>query len=140
MPEAVDVGPSFASRAMRFLAVGASNTVLTYLLMLALTMFVSHAAAYSVAFAAGVAYNALLSGPVVFAVRPEARRVALYTLWLLAVYGAGLASLEVAVRAGLTGTALVMAFPLLVTAPLSFLGASLLLARPNPTYGDEGVR
>lgn len=121
---------STRSQVLRFLALGMGNTVATYLLLLVLALFVDARLAYTVAFATGIAINTFLTGPVVFTNRPSPRRLWGYAAWLLVVYAAGLAAVWVALTAELSSRALVAAIPLLVTAPLSFLGGRVLLRRP----------
>lgn len=131
---------STRSQAGRFLALGIGNTVTTYLFLLALALVLDARLAYTLAFAAGIAINTHLMGPVVFASRPSATRRWGYGAWLLVVYACGLLAVSVALAAGLTSRVLVAAVPLLVTAPLSFLGGRALLNRSATPQARERTR
>jgi putative flippase GtrA len=119
---------------LRFLLVGGANTVLTYLLLLGLTYVVDPRLAYTVAFVAGVVANVLLTGRLVFGSRPTARRRALYAGWLGVVYLVGLATVQLALVAGVRAEPVLAALPLLMTAPLNFLGGRLLLVAAVPPH------
>lgn len=119
--------------ALRFLLVGGANTVLTYMLLLGLTYVVDPRLAYTVAFVAGVVANVLLTGRLVFGSRPTGRRRAMYAGWLGLVYLAGLATVQLALVAGVRAEPVLAALPLLVTAPLNFLGGRLLLSVVVPS-------
>ncbi len=124
----------------RFILLGGTNTLLTYLLLLALATVVDERSAYTLAFLAGVVFNAVLTGPVVFSSRPGRSRVVLYVGWLLGVYAAGLMTIHLAVVTGVGPPALLAALPLLITAPLSFAGGRLLLSSIPHQLPQEDMR
>lgn len=126
---------------LRFLALGGANTVVTYLLLLGLTYFVDPRVAYTVAFLVGIGANVLLTGRLVFGSRPTPRRCTLYAGWLGVAYLVGLAALQVALAVGLRAEPVLAALPLLVTAPLNFLGGRVLLADavPSPAETQESL-
>lgn len=126
-------GRMTAGQLGRFMLVGAANTLVTYLLLLALMYVLDPRIAYTIAFLTGVAANALLTGPLVFRSRPTSRRRWLYAGWLGVVYFVGLVVVQVALRAGMTLEPVLAAVPLLVTAPLNFLGGRVLLEDPPLT-------
>lgn len=122
---------------VRFLLVGGANTLLTYLLLLGLIHVLDARLAYTIAFVVGVAANTLLAAPLVFSSRPSGSRRLLYAVWLVVLYLVGLGTVQLALLADLRYPPLLAALPLLVTAPLNFLGGRVLLADPVPSRGQE---
>ena len=76
--------------------------------------------------------------PVVFGVRPSLVRQVAYAGWLLFTFGCGLAAVQAAARADLAPV-LLAALPILITAPLGFLGGRLLLASGHDPERQEAV-
>ena len=75
---------------LRFLVVGGSNTIITFVLLAALAQFIDHAIAYTVVFAAGLAYTTALTGRFVFSAPGSRAKTAAFVAWYLGVYGVGL--------------------------------------------------
>ena len=119
------------------MALGGSNTIVTYMIMLALTGPLTRASAYSAAFAVGVAINALATGPLVFGSRLGFRRVIGYAVWLVLVYLMGLAVLRLATELQIRPMPLAMVAPLLLTVPFSFAGARLILS--DQGFKSKGI-
>ena len=59
----------------RFLVLGGSNTVVTFVLLAVLAHFIDHALAYTIAFAAGLAYTTALTGRFVFSAADRGPRL-----------------------------------------------------------------
>ena len=127
-----------AGQALRFLLVGGANTVLTYLLLLALATVFDPRLAYTCAFLTGLVLSSAFTGRLVFRSRPGRLRRTGYGGWLLAVYAVGLVAVSVAERLNLAPL-IVAAAPILVTAPLSFAGGRLLLAGRSTDQGSMSV-
>lgn len=126
-----------ANHVTRFLAVGGTNTVLTYVIMLVLTTLASRATAYTVAFAVGVAFNAVVTGPVVFATRPTIARIAGYAAWFVVVYFVGLGAVSAATALRVRPLPLALAVPFLFTIPMSFAGARFFFANKTDSSGGD---
>lgn len=120
---------------LRFLALGASNTAVTYVLFVALAHVVNARLAYTCVFAAGVAFSVLFTGSFVFGAARTRRGSAAFAAWYLVVYGVGLLSLEVLRAVGLQRPVVVGMAVLTVTTPLNFLGGRLLFGRRGPRRG-----
>lgn len=111
-------GP-LAMRAARFIIVGSSNTLLTGVLFVVLSVAISQPDAYALSFAAGVAFSVCMTSRFVFGRNLQVRLLAIYGAWYVCAFAAG----DVIVRlmahqhrpAILTSLALVA-----VISPLSF--------------------
>ena len=118
--------PSDSTRGqlVRFLIAGAANTALTGGALALLATVMNPAIAYTIVFVAGIALGAVLAGRFVFRQRLTLRNVVAYVLLYLAVYLVGLLVVRSLHAAGAPewATGLVV----LVTAPLSFLGARIV--------------
>jgi len=118
---------SLVSSAWRFAMVGGLNTVVTGVLLTVLAQVIDPRLAYTIVFAAGVAFSVAMAGGFVFGVRMTRRLAISYTALYVGVYVVGLVVVAVAVAAGMpeAWSGLVV----LVTAPLTFLGGRVLVAR-----------
>lgn len=74
----------------RFVALGAANSIATYLIYLALLRFTGYAIAYTVAYAAGIAISYVANAYLVFRTRMSVKSAATYPLVYLFQYVAGL--------------------------------------------------
>jgi len=82
-----------SGEALRFLVVGATNTLATFLLYWVLLRFIPYSMAYTAAFVAGIVLSYALNALFVFKVRPGIRSALAFPLVYLAQYVAGLAIL-----------------------------------------------
>lgn len=128
---------------VRFLLVGASNTVVTLALFVLLQNWLSPTLAYTVVFALGLAYTTLMTATVIFGTGLTWRTGTAFVTWYLLVYGVGVAVVQ-ALHLVWHPSALVTAVVTVgVTAPLNFAGGRLLFrpARIDGARGDPtGVR
>jgi putative flippase GtrA len=120
-------------RAIRFLVVGGANTLVTYLIFFLLGLIIPPWLAYTIAFAIGLAWTALASSSLVFRVTFSWRRVLLFVVYYLAVFGLG----QLVIRLIDPGTPLELlitsAVVLVVTTPLTFIGGHFIFRPDAPT-------
>jgi putative flippase GtrA len=110
----------------RFLVLGGSNTVITFVLLAVLAHYIDHAFAYTIAFAAGLAYTTALTGRFVFSASGSRAKTAAFAAWYLGVYVVGLLVVRLVDGNGdHSGLAVALAV-VVVTAPLGFLGGRLI--------------
>lgn len=117
----------------RFLAAGALNTGLTYLLYLLLIRLVSYRIGYSLAFVGGIGLSYLLNRFFVFRAGGGLRAVVMFPLVYLGQYLAGLAVVSLWVEWCGWPAALAPLAAVAVTVPLTYL-----LSRPlfgHPLFG-----
>jgi len=118
---------SLRSSAWRFVVAGGLNTLATGVALSLLAQVIDPRLAYTIVFALGIVLAVVLAGGFVFGVRLTPRLVVRYVAMYVAVYLVGLAAVAFAVGAGMpeAWSGLVV----FVTAPLTFLGGRLVLAR-----------
>ena len=120
----------------RFLVLGGSNTLVTFVLLAVLAHFIDHAFAYTIAFAAGLAYTTALTGRFVFSAAGSRAKTAAFAAWYLGVYAVGLLVVWLVDRNGdHSGVAVALAV-VVVTAPLGFLGGRLIYHRTSSLPGS----
>ena len=112
----------------RFLLVGGSNTLITFALLAVLAHFIDHRVAYTIVFAAGLAYTTALTGRFVFSAAGSRAKSAAFVLWYLGVYLVGLLVVHLVDRDGDRSGLVVALAVVAVTAPLGFLGGRLDLS------------
>lgn len=80
-----------------FAAVGAANTIATYLVYLAILPMAGYVVAYTVSYVAGIGFSYVANSRFVFRARMGGRSLALYPLAYIAQYlaGLGLVALQV---------------------------------------------
>jgi putative flippase GtrA len=105
----------------RFLAVGALNTGLSYLVYLALLKWVSYRWAYSLSYAAGIVLSFVLNSLFVFRVPLRWRRLLPYPSVYLVQYLLGLGVVHVGVELLEWDERLMPVAVLVVTVPVSFV-------------------
>lgn len=116
----------------RYLALGATNTAVTFALFTGLQHVTAVAIAYTVAFATGLVITTTLSSRVVFGARTTRPRQAAFACCYLAIYAAGLGLSQL--LAGHAPPWQVSSAAILVTAPLGYLaGRTVLVPRPRET-------
>jgi len=118
-----------AGTAVRFGLAGAANTLVTGVLLSLLARVINPSLAYALVFALGIALSTVLAGTFVFRTRLSRRQVVSYVALYLAVFLVGLVALRTAIMLGMPRGA--SGLVVLVTAPLTFIGARLVLRRPD---------
>lgn len=128
---------SLRSSAVRFVIAGGVNTLVTGLALSWLATVIDPRLAYTIVFALGIGIAVATAGGFVFGVRMTPRLAARYVAMYLTVYLIGLGAVALASAAGMPRewSGLVV----LVTAPLTFLGGRLLLARRSAQSAPEGT-
>jgi putative flippase GtrA len=121
----------------RFLLVGGSNTAITFVLLAVLAQFIDHRVAYTLVFAAGLAYTTALTGRFVFSAAGSRARTVAFVFWYLGAYLAGLLVVHLVDRDGERSGVVVALATVAVTAPLGFLGGRIIYNRPPPVAGAE---
>ena len=116
---------------MRYLGVGAVNTVATYAIFVLLGLVITPGWAYTVAYLVGLVWVVFGSSRFVFGGgRPW--QLVLFAAWYLAVYGVGrLVVLLIAPR-GLRALLVTSVVIVAITVPLSFVGGRYIF-RPTAT-------
>ena len=107
-------------RFLKFIAVGAFNTVVTYALYLWLLRLMNYSLAYSISFAAGIVIALLLHARYVFKVGITPRKLLLYPLAYGVQYLFGLAVVTLAVRVLNISERYALACSILLCIPLMF--------------------
>jgi putative flippase GtrA len=124
-------------RFAKFIAAGAVNTVASYVLFLSACLIVPYWAAYTIAYAAGIALSYFLNARYVFAARMGIRSAAAFPLVYVAQYLLGLGLLALLVGRFAITPPLAALAAVIVTAPLSFVLARVLLTRLQPEPGSR---
>jgi putative flippase GtrA len=112
---------------LRFIVVGGTNTVLTsaafYLLAIVLPVML----AFTVVYLSGLAFVIVVTPRYVFGSSTSRKRRLLLALWYLGTYGAGNGMISLLTSEFSASRGLVVIVTVMVTAPLSFIGAKLLV-------------
>jgi len=114
---------------VRFLAVGALNTGLTYLLYLGLLVFLDYQPAYAVAYVTGIALAYLLNARVVFRKDLALRDFLRFPLVYVVQYVAGSLLLHFLVEQTGISTRISMAIVIVIATPLTFALSRMILRR-----------
>jgi putative flippase GtrA len=114
----------------RFILLGGTNTLLTFALFTGLQHVTSVAAAYTIAFAAGLVFSTALTGRFVFRVEASRPRRLVFAGAYAVIYLIGLGVSHLLAREFTEW--LVSAGTIAVTAPLGFLAGRTVLAHPGP--------
>lgn len=117
--------------ALRFLAVGGINTVMTAAIFLALSAVIGPTLAYTVAFVVGIAFALVVTPRIVFKARATRSQRVRYLVWYLTIYALGLGIVQVLHDVLALNSLAVAAGTFVVTAGLSFLGARLVFERAS---------
>lgn len=112
----------------RFLLVGASNTLFSYLVYLLLLMVMPYIAAYTLAYGAGIVLSYFLNVRFVFKKRVSLASFLKFPFVYVIQYALGALVLWLLVGAGITPT-LAMAGVVAVTIPVTFLASRFVLKR-----------
>ena len=113
----------------RFVAAGAAGTVLTFALYLGLLQFLDYAAAYSLAYAAGIAFGYAVHSTWVFARKPRVGTALVYPLIHIANYLSSLGLLALLVEFGRVPKTLAPMVVLVITVPFTYVLTRALFKR-----------
>jgi putative flippase GtrA len=118
---------------LRFLLTGAANTALTGTLLVAIATEVDMAVAYTIVYVLGLTFTTVLTARYVFRSRLTAGGIACFVAWYLSVYLVGVSVIGLTARQWHASHLLAAAAVLAITAPLNFLGASLVFGPRTTT-------
>jgi putative flippase GtrA len=119
-------------RFLKFIAVGAFNTLVTYALYLWLLRSMSYSLAYSISFAAGIVIALLLHARYVFKVGITPRKLLLYPLTYGVQYVFGLVVVTLAVRLLNIPERYALACSIMLSIPLMFWLTRRVLRDADP--------
>jgi putative flippase GtrA len=122
---------------VRFVLVGAANTIVTGGIFYALSLVMSTALAYTLAFALGILASVAFTPRLVFMVRTTNARRALYASWYVSVYVVGLGLIEALEHRLALERPIVVVVTVGTTAVLTF-GAARRLFRPAAPAESPG--
>jgi putative flippase GtrA len=120
---------TFLGTAGRFVVAGVANTLVTAALLSLLSQVIDQRVAYTIVFVLGVALSTLLAGRFVFRTNLTPTRTAAYVAVYVGVYLVGLGVTAAMMHFGVPSWA--SGAVVLITAPLGFLGGSLILGGPT---------
>jgi putative flippase GtrA len=120
--------PGLRGSFFRFLLVGAANTLVTGLLMIAISEWVEIEVAYTIVFILGLTFTTIVAGPFVFRSRLTSQAIRRFVSWYLCVYLAGVTVAHLAGSQLHVSHVVATVAVLAVTAPLNFLGGSRAFA------------
>ena len=123
-PFAIEMRSEFA----RFLLVGASNTVFSYVIYLLLLKFLPYIVAYSIAYCAGIVLSYFLNVLFVFKKSVSLSTFLKFPVVYLIQYSLGALVLWLLVGAGISPN-LAMIGVIIVTIPVTFLASRFVLKR-----------
>jgi putative flippase GtrA len=113
----------------RFLLVGATNTLFSYLLFLLLLVFVDYLPAYTVAYAAGIVLSYYLNVRFVFRKQVSLASFLKFPMVYVIQYALGAATLWLLVGKAGIPPALAMVGVIVVTIPVTFLASRFVLSK-----------
>lgn len=120
--------------AWRFLVVGATNTLVTTAILVALSYLMPGWLAYTISFALGLAYSTIFAARWVFTRHGSNRRAAVYALCYLAIFAIGL-TVVAGIRA-LEWPAYANALSIFITAPLGFVAGRIVFHQREESRHD----
>ena len=115
-------------QALRFIAFGGLNTLVTYSLYCALVTFVSPQVAYAIVFLLGIGLAFVLNSRFVFGARLRVGSAAIYPLVYVVQYGANALLIDAFIAMGV-GPRTALAISLVIVTPLSFALNRAVLTR-----------
>lgn len=128
----------FGAQVFRFIVLGGTNTLVTYVIFILLGLVIAPGVAYTVAFVAGLGWVVFGSSRFVFRSTWSTKRLLLFTGWYLFIYAIGQVLVQVLAPRGVYGLALTSLIVLLVTTPLTFVGGKYIFRRaPQPDGSHE---
>jgi hypothetical protein len=102
-------------------------------LMAVLARLIDPALAYSIVYAAGLAFTTVMTNRYVFGAERSWPRMVAFVAWYLAVYGIGLVAVQVFDSTHDNSPVVLAVLTVLITAPLNFLGGRLIFAQTTET-------
>lgn len=114
---------------VRFLLVGATNTLFSYLLYLLLLTFLNYLPAYSLAYCAGIIFSYFLNVHFVFKQHANLASFLKFPLVYLIQYALGAFTLWLLVGKIGMSAALAMLASIIVTIPVTFLSSRFVLRK-----------
>ena len=124
---------------LRFLVVGGVNTAVTTILFYGLALVVPPRVAFTIVYVGGLALVTVATPRYVFRVRARPSRLGLLALWYVGIYVVGLAVVST-LDSIVESRAVIVLGTVLVTAPLGFAGARLLVGRRVGSVGPRFSR
>lgn len=112
---------------LRFIVVGGTNTVVTAAAFYGLATLLPARIAFTIVYAAGLAFVVVVTPRYVFGSRTSSARRLLLALWYVATYGVGIGVIALLASVLSAPRLVVVLGTVMVTAPLSFIGARLLV-------------
>jgi putative flippase GtrA len=123
----------------RFVAVGAANSIVTYLIYLALLQFVGYAVAYTVSYACGIAFSYIANSLAVFRAPMSVKSAVRFPMVYLAQYLLGMALMWLFVDVLEIAAWLAPWITTVVLVPVSFvLTRRMLRGKPGETGAIGG--
>ena len=116
-------------QALRFIVVGGANTFLTTVAFYLLAAVLPTRIAFTVVYLAGLAFAILVTPRYVFGSSTSRKRRLLLALWYLGTYGVGNGMISLLTSETSASRELVVIGTVMVTAPLGFVGAKVLVGR-----------
>ena len=120
--------PTARGQALRFIAFGGLNTLVTYALYCVIVTFISPQVAYAIVFLLGIGLAFILNSRFVFGARLRISSAALYPLVYVVQYGATALLIHAFIATGL-GPRTALAVALVIVTPLSFALNRAVLTR-----------
>lgn len=114
---------------LRFVFVGGANTLSTTVAFYMLAGVLPARVAFTIVYMAGLAFVVVATPRYVFGSRSSWPRRILLALWYVSVYLVGIGIISLLARTVSASRVVVVLGTVLVTAPLTFVGARLLVGR-----------
>jgi len=112
---------------IRFFWIGLANSALTYLIYLALILFIDYRLSYALSYISGIMFSVYFNGRFVFRADISIKTVMIYSLFYSTSFGIGLFLLTLFVNITHISEAIAPLFVLVITVPINFFGARLVL-------------
>lgn len=117
------------ARAVRYLVVGGSNTLITYAIFLGLSLVIPVWLAYTVAYLIGLAWNVFGSARFVFRAKSGPKKLAQFAGFSVAIYLCGRAVIWMCAPRTFGSLVLTTLLVLVITTPMSFLAGAFIFDR-----------
>jgi putative flippase GtrA len=114
---------------LRFIVVGGTNTALTTTAFYLLATVLPTRIAFTAVYLTGLAFVIVVTPRYVFGSSTSRKRRFLLALWYLGTYGVGNGMISLLTSESSASRGLVVIGTVMVTTPLSFVGAKLLVGR-----------
>ena len=126
-----------SGQALRYLAVGGANTLVTYAIFIGLGLVLLPWIAYTVAFLLGLLWVVFGTSRIVFQTKGSPGKLAIFAGWYLLLYGCGQLVIALIRPHGFVPLLLTSGALLVVTTPLAFLGGRFVFDRPSRQMRDS---